>query len=336
MTALLTRDEFRTGVFARDHHACVLCPSPAQDAHHVMERRLWPDGGYYLHNGVSLCGPCHLKAESTEVMPRELASLLGWSNVLLPPHLYRDQEYDKWGNPVLPNGTRLRGELFFDENVQKVIKPYLPLFLPYVKYPRTYHLPWSPGATEDDRVLPNVDHFVGKEVVVTEKMDGENTSIYCDHIHARSIDGLGHVSQHWVKNLYGTIRHDIPMGWRVCGENLFATHSLSYHALPSYFLAFSVWNDVNRCLSWDDSLEWFALLNLLPVRVLYRGVYDEAKIKTLWDQSLTETREGYIVRLADAFDYARFRQSVAKFVRPDHVQTSHNWKRTLQKNSLAN
>jgi 5-methylcytosine-specific restriction endonuclease McrA len=45
---LLTRDEFRVGVFARDGKTCVACGKPGQDAHHIIERRLWPDGGYYL------------------------------------------------------------------------------------------------------------------------------------------------------------------------------------------------------------------------------------------------------------------------------------------------
>ena len=64
---LLDRDTFREAVFKRDGYLCVLCKAPAQDAHHIIERRLWPDSGYYLENGVSLCGPCHLKAEMTDV-----------------------------------------------------------------------------------------------------------------------------------------------------------------------------------------------------------------------------------------------------------------------------
>lgn len=42
-----------------------------------------------------------------------------------------------------------------------------------VKYPKTMHLPWSPGLQNDDRVIANLDAFRGHEVVVTEKLDGE-------------------------------------------------------------------------------------------------------------------------------------------------------------------
>lgn len=53
MFILLTRDQFREGVFARDAHRCVFCgrtaaetPEGKLDAHHIIERRLWGDGGY--------------------------------------------------------------------------------------------------------------------------------------------------------------------------------------------------------------------------------------------------------------------------------------------------
>lgn len=68
---LLSRDEFREGVFARDSNTCVHCGSPAKDAHHLIERRLWDqpgeEGGYFLDNGVSLCSDCHMLAEQTVV-----------------------------------------------------------------------------------------------------------------------------------------------------------------------------------------------------------------------------------------------------------------------------
>jgi len=48
------RDQFREAVLSRDRHMCVVCGQPARDAHHIMERRLFPDGGYHLDNGASL------------------------------------------------------------------------------------------------------------------------------------------------------------------------------------------------------------------------------------------------------------------------------------------
>jgi hypothetical protein len=55
-----------------------------------------------------------------------------------------------------------------------------------VKYPRTPHLPWSPGRSEDDIALDSIEHLEHSEdIVVTEKLDGENTTLYHDYLHAR-------------------------------------------------------------------------------------------------------------------------------------------------------
>lgn len=174
---LLTREEFKRLALERDNGLCVICHEKADTIHHILERRLWGDsGGYFLCNGASVCCECHIKAETTEIsveMIRSAAKIEKW---IIPDHLYEDSIYDKWGNIIQSNGTRLRGELFFDESVQKILKQggVLDLFTNRVKYPRSYHVKWSEGMNEDDRQHENMDNFVGKEVVVTTKMDGEN------------------------------------------------------------------------------------------------------------------------------------------------------------------
>jgi hypothetical protein len=285
---LLTRDEFRHQVFERDKHLCVVCKSHAKDAHHILERRLFPDSGYYIDNGASVCDNCHKKSEMTIISCDELRALAGIKQVIMPPHLYPDHQYTKWGDVILDNGMRLRGELFFDESVQKVLKEglVLSLYTHYVKYPRTYHLPWSPGANSDDRILDDLNNFKNKEVIVTLKMDGENTTMYSDYIHSRSLTENSHPSRNWVKSFHSQIKHNIPEGWRVCGENLFAKHSIEYSNLESFFLCFSIWNEKNICLSWDETVEWASLLGIQMVQPIYRGMFDEKKIKKLFQPNL--------------------------------------------------
>jgi ATP-dependent RNA circularization protein (DNA/RNA ligase family) len=197
----------------------------------------------------------------------------------------------------------------------------------YIKYPRTFHLPWSEGATDDDKRLKKIDHFSGKEVIVTEKLDGENCTMYHDHLHARSIDSKDHPSRHWVKMLHATISHDIPQNWRLCGENMYAKHSIYYEQLTSYYYLFSIWNEQNQCLSWDETIEWAQLFQTPTAPVLYRGLFDEKKIKSLFSKRSVfgGEQEGYVVRLADSFHYDNFKHSVGKFVRKNHVQTDQHW-----------
>lgn len=338
MALLLTRDNFRNEVFQRDGFKCVICKNDAQDAHHILERRLFPDGGYYIENGASLCGICHINAEKTLISVEEIREKVGIKKAILPPDYYPDQIYDKWGNPILLNKTRMRGELFSDESVQKILKEagVMALFTNKVKYPRTWHLPWSLGATDDDRILRDTTHFEGKRVIVNIKLDGENCNLYSDGIHARSLDSSHHPSQGWVKNFWNNICQDIPENWRICGENLFARHSISYNELKSYFYGFSIWNERNECLDWDSTLEWFNLIGIEPVPVIYDGIFNKEKIKSLWNPSMKDTTEGYVVRLADSFSFSQFRNSLAKFVRKNHVQTSHHWKEKWVKNELKN
>jgi hypothetical protein len=329
---LLSREEFRRQVFARDGGRCVICGAAGVDAHHVVERRLFDDGGYYLANGATLCEDCHIKAEMTVITCDAIRGAAGIGHVVLPSHLYPDQEYDKWGNPILPDGRRLHGELFGDGSVQKILAAggVLGLFVSHVRYPRTYHLPWSPGATDDDRVLPDVRCFEGQEVVVTAKMDGEQTTMYTDYLHARSPDRDSVWSRHparsWVANLHSQVGWKIPPGWRVCGEDLYARHSIHYHHLPAHFLVFSVWNEQNVCLPWAETVEWAALLDLQTVPVLYAGRWHEAHIRSLYQPTWDgEELEGYVVRLAGAFPYGQFRRAAAKYVRAGHDRTRPHW-----------
>lgn len=325
---LLTRDAFREGVFERDKHKCVFCDKPAQDAHHILERRLWSDGGYYLDNGASVCAEHHIMCEQTVISVEEVRHAAGITRIVVPDHFYDDHIYDKWGNPVLEDGRRGKGELFFDESVQKILREggALSLFTPYVKYPRTHHLPWSPGITDDDRMLKSCDQFVGKRVVVTKKLDGENTTMYREHIHARSIDSRGGEDRAWVKNFWANISYEIPQDWRVCGENVWAEHSIHYNDLESYFYGFSIWDERNVCLNWDETMTYFHLLGITNVPILYDGVWDEKIIRDLEKDMVWEKDEGYIVRIADAFPYSQFRNSLAKYVRKGHVQTARHWR----------
>lgn len=200
----------------------------------------------------------------------------------------------------------------------------------YRKFPRIYHLPWSEDIKVNDRVYGHTDMFKGKEVIVSFKMDGENTSIYDDGFcHARSIDSKNHWSRHWVKRFASEIGFKIPCGWRICGENMYAVHSIYYDQLESYLYGFCIWSAVNYYLSYDTTIMWFDRLGVIHVPVIYRGIYDETKIRAL-DLG---NNEGYVIRVADEFHYDDFKYNIAKFVRSKHVKTDKHW---MYKNKKRN
>ena len=194
-----------------------------------------------------------------------------------------------------------------------------------VKFPRTMHLPFSPGISSDDKIITTTKFLENREVIVTEKMDGENTTLYHDYMHARSIDSRHHESRNWVKNYHSSIAHLIPNGYRVCGENLYAKHSVAYDSLHSYFYGFSIWDETNCALDWDSTIEWFEVLEITPVPVLYRGPFELRKLESLSKEINTDCVEGFVVRTVDSIPYHMYNLQVAKWVRSGHVQTDQHW-----------
>ena len=192
-----------------------------------------------------------------------------------------------------------------------------------IKYPRTFHVPSSPGCTSDDKKLKSIDSLDKGLYLITEKMDGENTTMMKDCIYARSLDSNNHPSRNYVKGIWGNISYQIPEGWRICGENLYAKHSIHYKNLPSYFLVYSIWDDNNVCLSYEDTVYWCKEFNLHHVRVL--DIIWKDEIPNYQFKLNLETHEGYVARNMNAFHFDDFSKNVAKWVRPQHVQTDEHW-----------
>lgn len=199
------------------------------------------------------------------------------------------------------------------------------------KYQRTQHLPWSKKVTNDDTKLHHSSCFHGKSVIITEKLDGENSTMYNDYYHARSLDGVDHPSRSWIKQFHASIKYNIPNGYRICGENMYAKHSIEYTNLKSYFYCFSIWDETNMCLSWDDTTELCALLGIEHVPVLHQPfIWDDALTPNLLQndklfQLDLNSQEGYVIRNSSSFHYDEFSNNVAKWVRANHVQTDSHW-----------
>ena len=96
----------------------------------------------------------------------------------------------------------------------------------------------------DDKILKSLEPFIGKEVVVTEKRDGENTSLYHNgSIHARSLTGTSHAWQDVIKAMWAERCRDLPEGWRVVGENLYAQHSIRYENLKQWIEVLAIFDE---------------------------------------------------------------------------------------------
>lgn len=204
-----------------------------------------------------------------------------------------------------------------------------------IKYPRTYHLPFSETISRDDKRLEEIP-FENKPVIVTIKMDGQNLSLYKDFFHTRSLDNRNCVGGR-IKKLWEEIRFQIPENYRICGEDVTFKHAIHYKNLCSFFMVFSIWDEL-KCLSWDDTMEWCELLNLKHTPIIYQGVWNKDIIlKNFYEykNKSEDEVEGFVVRIATEFHYNDFKNSVAKFVRKNHVQNKNMWYDRLIENELG-
>jgi hypothetical protein len=192
-------------------------------------------------------------------------------------------------------------------------------------------LGWSQGGTADDIRLVEPGCLDGKILVYTEKLDGENTVCTRDVIHARSETGYGNPWQTWMKGFWSRIRSDIPAGFTICGESMYAVHSIEYTLLDSYFYVFGILEG-DRFLSWEDTKTYCALIGLQHVPELHIGPIMRLGIPRA--SAFGPVCEGYVVRNIESFDLDSFSGNVAKCVRANHVQTDVHWSKNWKKHEL--
>jgi hypothetical protein len=210
------------------------------------------------------------------------------------------------------------------------------------KYNRTYHLPWSPGSTNDDRISNNVESLLGIEIVITEKLDGENTGMEDEGVYARSHAAF--TTSAWsreVRQLH-KIKVEGQLGEDVFlfGENMEGIHSIEYTNLDSYFYIFGV-RDNGVWIPWYQVEEYSYLLDIPTVPVLFKGVINTQKeLKELVNNLVSKPselggqREGIVIRNAGAFDNEDFKDNVMKWVRAGHVTTDVHWTRNWVKATI--
>lgn len=202
-------------------------------------------------------------------------------------------------------------------------------------YPRTYHLPWSPGCTSDDKKMGSVDYLLQAPLVITEKMDGSNVCLERDFCYGRTHNHAPtHSSFDMFKALHAGVKHLIPEHLQIFGEWCYARHSINYSDLASYLMLFGVRDkNTKEWLDWSRVRESAYDLGVVTVPVLEHGIIvnsiSELKSITiqLGEQSSNlGSREGVVVRRQYRFDGECFPYYVGKYVRKDHVQTTNHWR----------
>ncbi|TDQ78242.1 RNA ligase [Sphingobacterium yanglingense] len=221
------------------------------------------------------------------------------------------------------------------------------------KYGRTYHFPFSPGTSSDDRFNHNYWEDIQRfsELLYTEKLDGENNCLSKRGVFARSHAAptispwTAQLREHWasLKNDLGDLEF--------FGENLYAVHSIEYTKLEHYYYVFAA-RIKDMWLSWEEVCFYAALFDLPMVPVLKKTSVKElsadqlrSDVEKLAGQVSTFgsidpktgevcTSEGLVCRNVNAYSVAEFPHHVFKYVRKGHVQTDEHWTRSWRRTPL--
>jgi len=355
----MTRADFRQTCVERDGGKCLVpaCdetvttdPDGPGSTHHIIERKLWSNGGYIPDNGASVCNEHHRLAEDNIIPPQ---AFWRWAEIDDPPLPEGEvqalgTDVDKWGKP-LPS-------------------PKWQEYRKYIKYPSTRHLPWSHEQVSNDSSHKGIGFLLGYPLVATTKMDGSNCMLVADAdqpIRARNgrhadKDHFDLAKQwYWQKDLYNKLSDH----YQVFGEWLYAKHSIHYGcdcddpcedvgpALRDYFQVFGIYDTrYSLWLGWHETKalaqEWG--LTMVPRAdssgyVIDNYSDDGAGQQKAWDELYTLSQhvvenghEGIVVRSALPFHYGQIGRRLGKYVRPDHVKAGEkHWsKRQTVQNLL--
>ena len=203
--------------------------------------------------------------------------------------------------------------------------------------------PYSPGVPRDGDELAEAARFVGRPVVVTEKLDGGNTLLRRGQVYARSTASpapgkwMAMVKKH---HAWKVTEPDVLL----YGEDIYGVHSIEYDAVPEHetFYAFAL-RRADGCFASFRALVDYARERAIPVvPILFEGTF--AAVVDLRDfvsgahrapSALGGAREGVVIRAACAFPATEFRANVCKSVRVGHVQSAEHWSRNWRPCRIA-
>lgn len=220
------------------------------------------------------------------------------------------------------------------------------------KYGRTYHYPFSPGTTSDDRINSNywIDFSKISKIIHTEKLDGENNCLNKYGVFARS--HAAPTTSKWTSFLrekWNSIKNDLNE-IEIFGENLYAIHSIEYKKIENYFYVFAV-RENGVWLSWDEVVFYADFFDFptVPILKIISNPSNELDMKqTVLDLASKPsdfisydtksntlcTIEGIVSRNYDSFSELEFKNNVFKYVRKNHVKTDEHWTKNWKRAKL--
>lgn len=219
------------------------------------------------------------------------------------------------------------------------------------KYGRTFHYPFSPGTTSEDRINHAYWEDATKinSIVHTEKLDGENTCLNQYGVFARShVAPTRHPWASYLKGRWESIKNDLG-DLEIFGENIYAIHSIEYTNIEFHFYVFGV-RYLDTWLSWEEVKFYAGMLDfptvpeLKHVDIEAQKDYEADVLSIVKQESVFKSidihnreacsMEGIVSRNIESYPVDQFKHNVFKYVRKDHVKTDEHWTRNWKRAPL--
>ncbi len=202
------------------------------------------------------------------------------------------------------------------------------------KYPRSMHVPFSPGSTSDDKIASysEFDLFLGRRIIITEKLDGSNVCLTNSNVYSRSHSGPpGHKSFDPLIKFHSENKAKIPENISLFGEWAYAVHSINYLMLQHHLNLFGVRNDITgKWAAWDEVTMWADEIGVAHVPMILDGCFAKREILKNVIRGLSQLssvygpeREGLVIRTFEGPNVNDKNQleGLQKWVRANHIKT---------------
>lgn len=220
------------------------------------------------------------------------------------------------------------------------------------KYGRTFHYPFSPGTTSDDRINTNYWQEIRllQTIIHTEKLDGENNCMNRHGVFARS--HAAPTTSPWTNHLrqkWGSLKNDLG-NYEIFGENLYAIHSIQYPLIEEHYYVFAV-RELDKWLSWEETVFIASIFDLPTAPVLKnvsefpdQNLFEKNVLQLVKQESVFQSldvqtnkacsMEGVVSRNINEYRVDDFAKNVFKYVRQGHVKTDEHWTRNWKRAPL--
>lgn len=180
------------------------------------------------------------------------------------------------------------------------------------KYVRTPHIQGS-RLQQGDHDLEEVplDELINKYLVIEEKIDGANSGISFSEDGELQLQSRGHylrggprerhfdMFKQWTACHRETLFRVLGSRYVMYGEDMFATHTIFYDALPHYFMEFDILDTkTDTFLSTEERRKLIVSGGagdiVHSVLVLHDGVYTKLSLRDLGDLTRLVTKSNFI------------------------------------------